>query len=93
MSLRARWRRMVARYRAVERFHDDLFVAPWRAGVARQARDQQELLVTLVFLEALGVEHPAPLVSLELFPELIEGYHDWHRRRGLDDSPMPGVCC
>ncbi len=68
-------------------------MAPWRAGLAREARDRQELLLTLVFLEALGVEHPAPLLSLELYPELVEGYHDWHRRTGLDRSPMPGVCC
>lgn len=87
------WRRIVAGYRAVEGFHDELFLAPWRAGIARSAREQEDLLLTLVFLEALGVEHPAPLVSLELTGDLVEGYHDWHRRSGLDRSPMPGVCC
>jgi hypothetical protein len=89
----SRWARVVAAYRRVERGHDALFVAPWRAGIARAARDKQDLLLTLVFLEALGVEPPAPLVALELHPELVEGYHDWHRRSGLDRAPMPGVCC
>ncbi|CAN5208336.1 hypothetical protein BH23ACT9_BH23ACT9_33060 [soil metagenome] len=85
--------RVVAGYRAFESLHDQLFVAPWRAGIAREARDHQDLLVTLVHLEALGIEPPAPLVSLELHPELVDSYHDWHRRAGMEQAPMPGVCC
>ena len=74
-------------------FHDALFMAPWRAGVAREARRQEDLLVALTFCEALGVENPASYHTLELYPELVAAYHDWHRRQGLDRAPHPGACC
>jgi hypothetical protein len=84
--LRALGRRLVA-------FHDELFMAPWRAGLQREARRQEDLLVTLVFLEALGVENPATYYTLELYPELLSSFHDWHRRAGMPRSPEPGMCC
>jgi hypothetical protein len=85
-SWRERWRRATD-------LHDALFMAPWRAGVRREARRQEDLLVALVFCEALGVENPAAYHTLELYPELVAAYHDWHRRQGLDQAPQPGVCC
>jgi uncharacterized protein YciW len=85
-SVRRRLRRALA-------FHDELFMAPWRAGVQREARRQEDLLVALVFCEALGVENPAAYHTLELYPELVAAYHDWHRRQGLEHAPHPGVCC
>lgn len=74
-------------------FHDAVFMAPWRAGVQREARRQEEVLVALAFCEALGVENPATYHTLELYPELVAAYHDWHRRQGHDRAPQPGVCC
>ncbi len=85
-SPRELWRRATA-------FHDELFMAPWRAGVRREARRQEDLLVALVFCEAFGLENPAAYHTLELYPELIAAYHDWHRRQGLDAAPQPGMCC
>lgn len=80
------WRRFV-------RFHDELFLAPWRAAIAREARREEEALLALLFLEALGVPGPADYYALELYPELIQAFHDWHRRMGMDRFPEPGVCC
>jgi uncharacterized protein YciW len=85
-SPRELWRRLNA-------FHDELFMAPWRAGVRREGRRQEDLLVALTFCEAFGVENPAAYYTLELYPELIASYHDWHRRQGMDTAPQPGVCC
>lgn len=83
---RARLHRLVA-------LHDELFVAPWRAGVERETRRQRDLLVTLAVVEALGVESPDALSTMELYPELVEAYHDWHRRQGLERAELPGMCC
>jgi hypothetical protein len=79
--------------RRLAAYHDELFMAPWRAGLQREARRQEDLLVTLVFLEALGVENPASYYTLELYPELVAAFHDWHHRAGMPRSPEPGVCC
>jgi hypothetical protein len=49
--------------------------------------------VALTFCEALGIENPAAYHTLELYPELIASYHDWHRRQGLEAAPQPGMCC
>lgn len=80
-------------WRRISTFHDELFMAPWRAGVRREARRQEDLLVALMFCEGFGVENPAAYHTLELYPEMIAAYHDWHRRQGLDNAPHPGVCC
>jgi hypothetical protein len=82
--------------RALRRFaelHDEFFVSKWRSGLQREARRQQDLLLTLVFLESLGVENPATYYTLELYPELVAGFHDWHRRQGMEHAPEPGFCC
>lgn len=68
-------------------------MAPWRAGLEREARRQRDLLVTLVFVEALGVESPSAYHTMELYPELLAAYHDWHQRQGRERSEQPGMCC
>jgi hypothetical protein len=79
--------------RRLSDLHDAYFMGRWRAGLQREARRQEDLLVTLVFLEALGVENPASYYTLELYPELVVAFHDWHRRAGMPQSPEPGFCC
>lgn len=77
---------------AVEAYQE-VYTVRHRSALQREARRQEDLLVTLVFLEALGVDNPAASVTVELYPELVEAYHDWHRREGWERSPEPGVCC
>jgi hypothetical protein len=84
--LRAAWRR-------AERFHDELFVVPWRRSVAREARRREDVLRTLVLLESLGVDNPVAYEVLDLVPYLVADLHDWHRRMGRDAFGDAGVCC
>lgn len=85
-----RWR---AWYRRAEELHREFFVAPWRAGLQREATRQQDLLMAMAFLEALGIENPAGYTTLELYPEFIARFHEWHRRMGEDTFGDAGVCC
>lgn len=80
------WRKLTA-------YHDELFVAPWRADVARAARQEEDALLAMLFLEALGVSGPADFYALELYPDLIEAFHRWHRRMGIERFPEAGICC
>lgn len=73
--------------------HRELFISPWRAGLQREARSRQDALVALLFLEAMGVPNPDPYLSAELYPELVESFHDWHVRQGVEQWPEAGVCC
>ena len=46
-----------------------------------------------VFAELMGVPNPASYYTLELQPVLLERFHEWHQRQGLDHSPLDGFRC
>lgn len=80
-------------YQGLERFHREFFVGRWRSGLQREATRQQDALMAMLFLEALGVQNPASYFTLELYPEFVESFHQWHRRMGMERFPSSGVCC
>ena len=72
---------------------EELYVAPNRGSLARLRRDEDDLLMLFVFSELMGVSNPAAYFTLELQPLLLERFHDWHRRMGMDHSPLDGIKC
>lgn len=88
-----RFARLRAAWRSIERYHDELFVAPWRAGLQREARRQQDTLRALVMLESLGVDNPVAYETLDLIPHLVADLHAWHQRMDAEEFGDPGVCC
>lgn len=84
--------RVRSAWQALERGHDALFVARWRGDLRRSAARQEEELLALLLLDALGAESPTAYYTLELYPWLAAQTHQLHRARGLDrwDS---GACC
>ncbi|QBI21783.1 hypothetical protein ER308_20965 [Egibacter rhizosphaerae] len=84
---------MISALRRAAGHYEQVYTVRYRSALEREARRQEDLLVTLLFLEALGVENPASPVTAELLPEMIAAYHDWHRREGWERAPDPGVCC
>ncbi|MCM2504343.1 hypothetical protein NDN16_11740 [Aureimonas altamirensis] len=71
----------------------EFYVAPYRRTFARAAREEEDLFMMLAMSEALGVPNPATYYTLELLPEILDRYHDWHRRMGLPRSPLDGLRC
>jgi hypothetical protein len=80
-------------WRAVAAFHEGVTVARWRGGLRRAARDEEDRFLAVLLLASYGIDDPAGYETLELTPVLIERFHDWHRREGLDRFPEAGVCC
>ncbi|BBL80962.1 hypothetical protein RxyAA322_28160 [Rubrobacter xylanophilus] len=80
-------------YRRMEELHDEFFVSKWRSGLQREAARQQDALMAMLFLEALGIPNPAGYYTLELYPEFVEEFHRWHQRMGMNRFPEPGFCC
>jgi hypothetical protein len=72
---------------------EEFYVAPYRGAIARLQRDEDDLLMLFVFSELMGVSNPAAYFTLELQPILLDRFHDWHRRMGLDHSPLDGIKC
>lgn len=71
----------------------EFYVAPYRRAFARAQRDEEDLFMLLVFAESLGVPNPASYYTLELLPVLYERFHEWHRRMGMEHSPLDNVQC
>ena len=44
-------------------------------------------------MEASALPNPATLYLLEIYPYLLEQFHSWHRRMGMDRSPLGGLPC
>lgn len=71
----------------------EFYAAPYRRTFARAQRDEDDLFMLLVCSETLGVPNPAAWYTLELIPVLYERFHDWHRRMGMERSPLDHVGC
>ncbi|MDC7103098.1 DNA helicase [Corynebacterium falsenii] len=61
--------------------------------MAKAARDEEDLFMLIIAGEALGVPNPASYYTLELLPLMYERFHDWHRRMGMEHSPIDGIAC
>lgn len=79
--------------RRLDELNDEFFTSKWRSGLQREATRQQDALMAMLFMEALGVPNPANYYALELYPEFVESFHQWHRRMGIQTFPEAGFCC
>ncbi len=72
---------------------EEFYVAPYRGAIARARRDEDDLFMLFVFAELMGVPNPATYYTLELQPVLLERFHEWHKRMGMEHSPFDGMRC
>jgi hypothetical protein len=67
------------------------------AGYERHLRQQtaelNDLFLLLCFMEAAALPNPATLYLLEIYPYLLEQFHEWHRRMGIERSPLDSLPC
>ena len=76
-----------------EHLASEFYNAPYRGTVARAKREQDDLFMLLVFSEMMGVPNPATYYTLELQPILMERFHEWHTRMGMEHSPLDEFRC
>lgn len=79
-------KQLAAAYRA-------FYELPMRRAIALEQRRRQDFFRLMVMSESLGMPNPASWYCLELMPFLIEDYHDWHRRMGMEHAPVGGYRC
>jgi hypothetical protein len=84
--------RVAAAWRTIEDLHDAVLVEPWRRGLRREARRQEQELLAVLLLEALGAQSPVSYYALEAYPWLAARAHELHRARGIDRLDS-GACC
>ncbi|MDA1183738.1 MAG: cory-CC-star protein [Acidobacteria bacterium] len=79
--------------RRVTYLASEFYNAPYRGVVARAKRDEDDLFMLLVFSEMMGIPNPATYYTLELQPILLERFHAWHTRMGMEHSPLDDFRC
>ena len=72
---------------------NEFYNAPYRSAIARAKRDEDDLFMLLVFSEMMGVPNPAAYYTLELQPLMLERFHEWHQRMGVEHSPLDNFRC
>ena len=58
-----------------------------------EAMDLQDLFLLVCFMDMVGLPNPATLYLLEVYPYFLEEFHLWHRRMGVDRSPLASLAC
>ncbi len=87
------WDELRRKARVARDIYEGLYVAPYRAVIHREYLRQRDLFLLMGFADLLGVPNPVAFYTLELYPELIEQFHEWHLRLGMPDAPEGGFRC
>lgn len=74
-------------------FYVEVLEMPHRTEIARELRDEDDLFLLLLYSEMIGIPNPVYYYTLELYPYMIESFHDWHLRMGMEKSPLSGIRC
>ena len=67
--------------------------APAQREMRLQAAELNDYFLLLCYMEVVGLPNPAALYLLEVYPHLLEQFHLWHRRMGMDRSPVGSLPC
>ena len=65
----------------------------YERDLRQQTAELNDLFLLLCFMEATALPNPATLYLLEVYPYLLEQFHQWHRRMGIDHSPLGSLPC
>lgn len=63
------------------------------AEVRRELAEREDMIMLMLFGETMGLPNPASYYTLELYPALLDAYHQWHKRMGMEHSPLDQVRC
>ncbi len=85
--------RLLRALRYAREVYEGMYLAPYRSAIHREYLRERDLFLLLTFSELLGVPNPVQFYTLELYPELLEQFHEWHLRIGLPHAPDGGWRC
>jgi len=78
--------------RAVEGY-DRVLRLPHQREIARELQDEEDLFMLLCFCDMMGIPNPVSAMTLELYPQMLERFHQWHLRQGMARSPLDSFRC
>ncbi|MDH5643717.1 MAG: hypothetical protein OEY63_05895 [Gemmatimonadota bacterium] len=88
------WRtRLKSLLDGAKEIYEGLYFAPYRSMIYREYRDRRDMFLLMSVSDVAGIPNPAMFYTLELYPELIEEFHEWHLRLGMEHPPEGGFRC
>ena len=84
---------MLDKLKTLVKFYEEVLSMPHRQEIARELRNEDDLFLLLLYSEMIGIPNPVYYYTLELYPYMIESFHDWHLRMGMEKSPLSGIRC
>lgn len=88
------WAAQLAEYRQrLSQVFQGIAYGRYEQEVRRQTAELNDLFLLLCFMEATGLPNPATLYLLEVYPYLLEQFHLWHKRMGIQHSPIGSLPC
>jgi len=87
------WNALRRRLRAAREIYEGVYFTPYRRVIQREYLEQRDLFLVLSFSDFLGIPNPVAFYTLELYPELIDQFHEWHVRMGMPSYPEGGFRC
>ncbi|WP_170019058.1 cory-CC-star protein [Campylobacter sp. RM16190] len=72
---------------------DEYYQAPYRSALTKSYQEENDFFMLMAFAESLGVQNPASFYTIELLPFLLEEFHAWHKRMGMQHSPIEHFGC
>ncbi|GAA0420297.1 MAG: cory-CC-star protein [Bacillota bacterium] len=74
-------------------WYEEMISMPHRQEIARELRQEDDVFLLLLYSEMIGIPNPVYYYTLELYPYIVENFHDWHLRMGMEKSPLSGIRC
>ncbi len=87
------WQALRRTLRAAREIYEGVYMAPYRSQIHRRYLRERDLFLLVGFSDLLGAPNPVMFYTLELYPELIEQFHEWHLRMGMPQAPEGGFRC
>ena len=87
------WHPVRDKLSAARDIYEGLFFVPYRSTIYRQYLRERDIFFVLGLSDMLGVPNPVTFYTLELYPELLQDFHEWHRRMGMEEPPEGGFRC
>ena len=91
--VRTALQRLRQRLRDAREIYEGIYFAPYRSQIYRAYREERDTFLLLGFADLLGAPNPVAFYALEIYPDVIEEFHQWHMRIGMPSSPDGGFRC
>ena len=74
-------------------FFHGMALSGYEIRLREQSMELNDLFLLMCFMELVGLPNPAAIYLLEVYPYFLDEFHLWHRRMGMDRSPLSNLPC